>query len=55
MAKLAIQRGKDTKFESPFSKRAKEHNILHRGGKLDDTTVIVSVVKKSGFKNEKMK
>lgn len=47
LAELAISRGKDTKFESPFSVKAKEQMLLFNGGKLDDTTVILAKIKKT--------
>lgn len=46
LAKLAIERGKDMGFWSPFAQRAKEQNLVYRGGKLDDTTVIISKVRR---------
>lgn len=42
---MAIQRGQDTSFWSPFAQRAKEQNLVYRGGKLDDTTVIISKIR----------
>ena len=50
LAKLAIERGKDMGFWSPFAQRAKEQNLVYRGGKLDDTTVIISKVSRIGRK-----
>ncbi len=46
LARLAIERGKDTSFWSPFAQRAKEQNLVYRGGKLDDTTVIISKIRR---------
>lgn len=42
LAKLAIERGQNKKFNSPFAKRAKELGLEFQGGKLDDTTVIIA-------------
>lgn len=44
MAKLAIARGEDPKFNSPFAQRAKQQKLSYLGGKLDDTTVIVAKI-----------
>lgn len=46
LAELAIARGKDNKFLSPFSIKAEQYNRRFRGGKLDDTAVIVAKIKK---------
>ena len=40
----AIQIGNDTKVVSPFAYEAKKHGLKFTGGKLDDTTVIISYV-----------
>lgn len=39
---MAIRRGDDKKFNSPFAQRAKQNKLRYMGGKLDDTTVIVA-------------
>jgi protein phosphatase PTC7 len=45
LAKLAIRYGKDRKYNSPFSVKACESGDYNmRGGKLDDTTVLVSFI-----------
>ena len=44
---MAITRGKDRKFESPFSVKAKEQMLTFKGGKLDDTTVVLAKIKKT--------
>lgn len=47
LADMAIARGKDIKFESPFSIKAKEQMLTFKGGKLDDTTVVLAKIKKT--------
>jgi serine/threonine protein phosphatase PrpC len=45
LAKLAIRYGKDRKYVSPFAVKASEvSGTKMRGGKLDDTTVLVSYI-----------
>jgi protein phosphatase PTC7 len=45
LAKLAIKYGKDRKYNSPFSIKASESGDMNlRGGKLDDTTVLISYI-----------
>ncbi|OMJ86062.1 hypothetical protein SteCoe_12498 [Stentor coeruleus] len=39
----AINKGWDTTYKSPFSKNASKYGKRYLGGKLDDTTVIVSI------------
>ncbi len=53
LARLAIERGKDMGFWSPFAQRAKEQNLVYMGGKLDDTTVIVSKVRRIDNRQER--
>ena len=45
LARLAIERGQDKDFNSPFAQRAKELGLSFEGGKLDDTTVIIARIK----------
>ncbi len=44
LAQLAIQRGQDKTFWSPFAQKAKQQMLKYSGGKLDDTTVIISKI-----------
>lgn len=44
---MAIERGKNTKFNSPFAQRAKKQNLNYLGGKLDDTTVIIAEIQQN--------
>jgi protein phosphatase PTC7 len=44
LAELAHVNGGRQDFESPFSVEARRAGFLHRGGKLDDVTVVASVV-----------
>ena len=46
LAVLAIERGQDTTFNSPFAQRAKQEGLKYMGGKLDDTTVIIGRIKR---------
>lgn len=45
-AHTAIERGKNTSFDSPFAQRARRNKLSYEGGKLDDTTVIVAEVRR---------
>jgi hypothetical protein len=44
---MAITRGQNPSFNSPFAQRAKLQNLIFKGGKLDDTTVIVAEIRTS--------
>jgi len=37
-------RANDRNYESPFQKEAAKHNKSYNGGKVDDITILVSVV-----------
>ena len=39
---MAIARGKNKQFMSPFAERARKRGINYIGGKLDDTTVTIA-------------
>ncbi|OMJ70249.1 hypothetical protein SteCoe_31815 [Stentor coeruleus] len=43
---MAIQKGWDTEYWSPFARNAEKAGMNHRGGKLDDTSVIVALALK---------
>ena len=45
IAELAQTKSQDKSYESPFAKHAKAHGKSYPGGKVDDITVVVSVVK----------
>ena len=48
LARKAFKRSYNTKYISPFAIEAKKNNInVKRGGKLDDITVVVGIVKES--------
>lgn len=39
---MAIQKGWDSEYWSPFARNAEKAGMNHRGGKLDDTSVVVA-------------
>jgi protein phosphatase PTC7 len=42
LAKIASERGPKKYGRSPFGMKAQEWGIKHKGGKLDDITVVVA-------------
>ena len=42
LAKLAVERSKKKEGVSPFGEKAREWGIEYKGGKVDDTTVVVA-------------
>mmetsp|Transcript_4873 Transcript_4873/g.21000 ORF Transcript_4873/g.21000 Transcript_4873/m.21000 type:complete len:298 (+) Transcript_4873:810-1703(+) len=44
LAQMAIEKSTLEAYTSPFAAEAKKNNVEHRGGKLDDVTVIASYV-----------
>jgi protein phosphatase PTC7 len=44
LAEIAHANGKDPAFFSPFAREAARAGLRHAGGKLDDVTVVASVV-----------
>ena len=42
LAKMAVERSKKKDGISPFALKAQEWGIQYKGGKVDDTTVVVA-------------
>lgn len=42
LAELAITRGENSTFHSPFAAKAESNGYTFKGGKLDDTTIIIA-------------